>query len=64
MHTRKTDEGTANVCGYETDTFNLHTSQTKVTEKNVSRGSSVGAVTDYGLDGRGSISDRGTGFFL
>jgi hypothetical protein len=30
----------------------------------VSRGSSVGAVSDYGLDGRGSILDRGRGFFL
>jgi hypothetical protein len=29
-----------------------------------SRGSSVGIVSDYGLDGRGSVPDRGTGFFL
>jgi hypothetical protein len=28
------------------------------------RGSSVTIVTDYGLDGRGSILDRGRGFFL
>jgi hypothetical protein len=27
-------------------------------------GGSVGAVSDYGLDGRGSIPDRGRGFFL
>jgi hypothetical protein len=30
----------------------------------VSRGSSVGTVPDYGLDGRGSIPDTGRGFFL
>jgi hypothetical protein len=29
----------------------------------VSRDSSVGTVTDYGLDGRGSISGRGKKFF-
>jgi hypothetical protein len=29
-----------------------------------SRGSSVSIVSDYGLDDRGSIPDRGTGFFL
>jgi hypothetical protein len=29
-----------------------------------SRGSSVSIVSDYGLDDRGSISDRDTGFFL
>jgi hypothetical protein len=29
-----------------------------------SRGSSVSIVSDYGLDGRGTIPDRGTGFFL
>jgi hypothetical protein len=28
-----------------------------------SRGSSVGTVSDYGLDGRGSIRNRGRGFF-
>jgi hypothetical protein len=28
----------------------------------VSRGSSVSTVSDYGLDGRGSIPDRGRGF--
>jgi hypothetical protein len=28
------------------------------------QGSSVSAVPDYGLDGRGSIPDRGRGFFL
>jgi hypothetical protein len=27
-------------------------------------GSSVGTVSGYGLDGRGSIPDRGRGFFL
>jgi hypothetical protein len=27
-------------------------------------GSSVSAVSDYELDGRGSIPDRGRGFFL
>jgi hypothetical protein len=27
-------------------------------------GSSVSVVSDYGLDGRGSIPDRGRGFFL
>jgi hypothetical protein len=30
----------------------------------MSRGSSVSIVSDYGLDDRGSISDRGKGFFL
>jgi hypothetical protein len=30
----------------------------------VSPGSSVSIVSDYGLDGRGSIPDRGRGFFL
>jgi hypothetical protein len=29
-----------------------------------SRGSSVSVVHDYGLDDRGSIPDRGRGFFL
>jgi hypothetical protein len=29
-----------------------------------SRGSSVSIVSDYGLDDRGSIPDRGRGFFL
>jgi hypothetical protein len=29
-----------------------------------SRGSSVSVESDYGLDGRGSIPDRGRGFFL
>jgi hypothetical protein len=29
-----------------------------------SRGSSVSTVSDYGLDGRGSVPDRGRGFFL
>jgi hypothetical protein len=29
-----------------------------------SRGSSVSMVSDYGLDDRGSISDRGKGFYL
>jgi hypothetical protein len=29
-----------------------------------SRGSSVGTVSDYGLDGRGSIPDTGRGFSL
>jgi hypothetical protein len=29
-----------------------------------SRGSSVGTVSDYGLDGRGSIPDSGGGFFF
>jgi hypothetical protein len=29
-----------------------------------SRGSSVSIVTDYGLDDRGSIPDRGRGFFF
>jgi hypothetical protein len=29
-----------------------------------SRGSSVSVGSDYGLDDRGSISDRGRGFFL
>jgi hypothetical protein len=29
-----------------------------------SRGSSVSIVSDYGLDDRGSISDRGRGFFF
>jgi hypothetical protein len=32
--------------------------------KKVSRVSSVSTVTDYGLDGRGSIPDRGRGFLL
>jgi hypothetical protein len=32
--------------------------------KSVSRGSSVSTVSDYGLDGRGSIPDRGKEFFL
>jgi hypothetical protein len=27
-------------------------------------GSSVSVASDYGLDGRGSIPDRGRGFFL
>jgi hypothetical protein len=31
----------------------------EVQEKNGSRGSSVGIVSDYGLDDRGSIPDRG-----
>jgi hypothetical protein len=30
----------------------------------VSRGSSVSIVTDYGLNDRGSIPDRGRGFFF
>jgi hypothetical protein len=30
----------------------------------MSRGSSVGIVSDYGLDDRGSIPDRGRGFFF
>jgi hypothetical protein len=30
----------------------------------VEGGSSVSIVSDYGLDGRGSIPDRGRGFFL
>jgi hypothetical protein len=30
----------------------------------MSRGSSVSIVSDYGLDDRGSIPDRGRGFFL
>jgi hypothetical protein len=29
-----------------------------------SRGSLVSIVSDYGLDDRGSISDRGRGFFF
>jgi hypothetical protein len=29
-----------------------------------SRGSSVSIVSDYGLDDRGSIPDRGSGFFF
>jgi hypothetical protein len=29
-----------------------------------SRGSSVNTVSDYGPDGRGSIPDKGRGFFL
>jgi hypothetical protein len=32
--------------------------------KKRSRGSSVSAVTDYGLDDRGSIPDRDRGFFF
>jgi hypothetical protein len=35
-----------------------------VQHKAVSRGSSVSIVTDYGLDDRGSIPDRGRGFFF
>jgi hypothetical protein len=34
------------------------------TAESRSRGSSVSIVSDYGLDDRGSISDRGRGFFL
>jgi hypothetical protein len=33
-----------------------------VTQKKGSRGSSVSIVSDYGLDDRGSIPDRGRGF--
>jgi hypothetical protein len=32
--------------------------------KGWSRGSSVNILSDYGLDDRGSIPDRGRGFFL
>jgi hypothetical protein len=34
------------------------------TDMNSELGSSVGIVSDYGLDGRGSIPDKGRGFFL
>jgi hypothetical protein len=37
---------------------------TYVTEKYGSRGSSGSTVSDYGLDDRGSIPDRGRGFFF
>jgi hypothetical protein len=36
----------------------------KQINRNGSRGSSVGTVSDYGLDDRGSIPDRGRGFFF
>jgi hypothetical protein len=40
--------------------FNIITALTKRSEP----GSSVSAVSDYGLEGRDSIPDRGGGFFL
>jgi hypothetical protein len=44
------------------DTF--EPSLVKFVEYRVSRGSPVSTVSNYGLDGRGSIPDRGRGFFL
>jgi hypothetical protein len=36
----------------------------KSNARKMSRGSSVSIVSDYGLDDRGSIPDRGRGFFF
>jgi hypothetical protein len=47
--------------------FSLNASITgnyKLRSIQISRGSSVSTVTDYGLDDRDSIPDRGRGFFF
>jgi hypothetical protein len=45
---------------HDLDIHNLHS----LSDIFLSRGSSVSIVTDYGLDDRGSIPDRGRGFFF
>jgi hypothetical protein len=40
------------------------TKSLKLGSRRMSRGSSVSIVTDYELDDRGSIPDRGRGFFF
>jgi hypothetical protein len=57
LRKRKVTDDWKKIHSEELHIFTLH-------HLRVSRGSSVSIVSDYGLDYRGSIPDRGRGFFL